>query len=143
MNKKKIQKIKTDDGFMIPIYRDWDSQINEGHVPKMVYSTVLNPGVAKDIIYHERRTSYITCVFGEVVVETLENGVLDSSLMSTFDYECVDLLIVGKSVPLRIINSSNTSHAVVINCPSPSWHPDDQDTIKFKSWEEFKRWKAV
>ena len=54
MKNKEIQKITTKDGFMVPVYKDWDSEINEGYKPAMVYATYLNPGVEKDIIVHTR-----------------------------------------------------------------------------------------
>lgn len=139
---KKIQKIKTLDGHMIPIYRNWDHETNEGHEPKMVYATTLQPKVEKDIILHERRAAYMTCIQGVVELEAFVDGSTKLFLLNAKEDTNghIDLLIVPANVPIKLSNKTNEL-AIVINCPSPSWHPDDPDTIKFKNWSEFKAWK--
>lgn len=133
---KKIQKIKTSDGSMIPIYREWDFDTNKHHQPKMVYATTLNPGINKDIILHERRSGYMTCIQGSVKVEIMNESAIEEVIL---DYENseneINLLLIEPNVPIRICNnSSNVS--IIINCPDPSWHPDNQDTLKFKNWSD-------
>ena len=140
MKIKRIQKIKTSDGNMIPIFRDWDFDINEGHVPKMVYATTLSPNIVKDIILHQRRSSYMTCIQGSVKIEyIIENEIREVFLNSEADDNWIDLILFSPNIPIKIENTSDKT-AIIINCPSPSWHPDDQDTIKFKNWSEYRRW---
>ena len=38
-----LERFETKEGHMIPIYKDWESDLHGGHVPKMVYVTTLNP----------------------------------------------------------------------------------------------------
>lgn len=139
---KKIQKIKTPDGHMIPIYRNWDSEINEGHEPKMIYATTIGPGIEKDIILHERRVAYMTCIQGDVELEAYVEDTIKTFLLSSKEdsNNTIDLVIIPANVPIKLSNRGQQL-AVVINCPSPSWHPDNPDTIKFKNWSEFKTWK--
>lgn len=138
---KKIQKIKTPDGHMIPIYRNWDHETNEGHEPKMVYATTIEPGIEKDIILHERRVAYMTCVQGVVELEAYVDNTTQLFTLNSEEVDGnIDLAIVPANVPIKLSNVGQTL-AVVINCPSPSWHPTDPDTIKFKNWSEFKKWK--
>lgn len=122
---------------MVPAYRDWDIDINEGHIPKMVYATYLNPGVKKDIILHKKRRTYITCIYGKVNVTTYENGEKKSKILNFLDAEnFLDLLIIDPGIPLKIDNMSE-GLSILLNCPTPSWHPADEDTYKFKSWKDY------
>lgn len=135
---KKAKKIITKDGYMIPIFRDWDVELHEGHQPKMVYATTLNPRVKKDIILHKKRTSYLCCIDGIVELELLINGqihrrVLDSA---SDEQDNIELVIIQPNVPFRLTNYSEDQVAILINCPSPAWHPDDEDTIKFVDWSQ-------
>lgn len=136
---KKIQKIETIDGNMIPIYRDWDIDVNHQHQPKMVYATTLLPGVIKDIILHERRSAYMTCIQGSVKIELLVNGLLEEVVL---DYENseneINLLLISPGIPIKIHNMSDNL-SIIINCPSPSWHADDPDTMKFKNWSDISQ----
>ena len=138
---KKIQKISTQDGHIVPIYRDWDFDVNSGYTPRMVYMTSLNPGVVKDIILHQKRSGYMTCIAGSISIEAMIDDKFQEFIL---DYDGsidqIDLLMMEPDVPIKIRNlSSQTS--IVLNCPDPSWHPDDQDTLKFKSWSDFTKWK--
>lgn len=130
---KKIKKIKTADGYMVPLYKNWEHEINEGHVPEMVYTSYLLPGVKKDIILHKKRKTYIACIFGSVKVESKEQ--IFNLNFENCENE-ISLLIADPGVPLKFENNSeNTS--IILNCPSPSWHPDDEDTYKYKNWKEY------
>lgn len=140
MKNKEIQKITTKDGFMVPVYKDWDVETNEGYKPAMVYATYLNPGVEKDIIVHKQRTGYLACLFGAVRVEAYVNGQLEEHLLSFNDAkDKLDLLMVDPGTPLKFTNQLNQV-SIILNCPSPAWHPDNEDTYKFTTWEEYLKW---
>ena len=53
----------------------------------------------------------------------------------------INLIIIENNIPVRIKNLSE-SESIILNCPSPAWHPENQDTIKFKSWEEYRKWEG-
>lgn len=122
---------------MVPIYRDWDHDINEGHSPKMVYATYLNEGVEKDIILHKRRKTYITCILGEVEVTSISKDEISKEILSFNDEGCINLLLAEPGTPLRFKNLSK-GVSILINCPDPSWHPQNTDTYKYKDWKEIK-----
>ena len=134
----KLEKIQTKEGYMFPIYRNWDSSHNN-HIPKMVYATTINNKVEKDIILHKHRTTFLTCIKGEVSMELLVDNEIIEIILNGPDFESPNILLLEPDIPFKIKNNSN-DEAVLINCPSPSWHPEKQDTFKFKSWEEYKNW---
>jgi len=137
MKIKKIQKIKTKDGFMVPAYRDWDVATNEGHVPKMVYVTYLEPGVEKDIILHKNRKTYITCIHGKVSASSFQDGKeISHELNFENAIDEISLLIANPGEPLLFKNKSS-GVSMLLNCPSPAWHPDNQDTYKYETWEDY------
>ena len=127
---------------MVPVYRDWDLDINDGYVPRMIYTTTLNPGVVKDIILHENRKAYMTCISGHVLVEALiDDSIQNYNLKFENEKDFINLIIIENNIPVRIKNLSE-SESIILNCPSPAWHPENQDTIKFKSWEEYRKWEG-
>lgn len=140
MKVKNIQKIKTVDGHMIPIYRDWDHSTNEGHKPQMVYATAVDPKIRKDIILHQKRTSYMTCIQGIVKIDLMKDDVISTVLLDAEKDNEINMVIIEPGIPIQIENLGE-NRSIIINCPSPAWHPDDQDTLKFKDWREFKEWK--
>jgi uncharacterized RmlC-like cupin family protein len=131
----KLEQIPNPDGFTFPIYRNWD-EWHGGHVPKMVYATTINPKTKKDIILHERRTAMITAISGVV---RLQYRLLGADYFSNVWLRTPTesrVVLIQPGIPIELTNSGDEV-AVVINAPSPAWHPDDQDTIKFKTWDEY------
>ncbi len=134
-----IQKIKTKEGYMFPIYKNWETDLNESHQPKMVYVTTIEPFLEKDIILHEKRVSYITCIQGDVkLTMKVKDNIVDCSLYDK-ENNCPNVVLIDKNIPIKLTNVGK-ENAIIVNCPSPSWHPDDEDTIKFKTWEEYDKW---
>lgn len=134
---QQLNFIETSEGTLYPIYRDWDTW-HEGHFPKMVYATSILPGVRKDIILHKRRTSLITAISGDVMLryKLSEQSDVNCVWLRNEHTQRVHVVKIAAGIPIELTNSS-TSIAVVINAPTPSWHPDDPDTVKFKTWEEY------
>ncbi len=122
---------------MVPIYRDWDTEINEGHVPRMVYATYLNKGVEKDIILHKNRKTYIACILGTVEVSSKSNNKERKVILSFEEEEKINLLLADPGTPLKFKNIGNST-AILLNCPDPAWHPEDHDTYRFKDWSEIE-----
>ena len=59
-------------GFLIPIWRNWDKTISVQ--PEMVYITSVNPGEIKGPHLHIIRHSYYVCIKGKVVFVIKENS---------------------------------------------------------------------
>ena len=70
-----------------------------------------------------------------------DNEIKEAILDATIYNDSIDLALISPNIPIQLENLTDET-AIIINCPSPSWHPDDQDTIKFKSWSDFKQWKS-
>ena len=75
----KLEKHQTKDivdkhvnGFMIPVWRDWDKTI--WVKPEMVYMTSVNPGERKGPHLHKIRHSYYVCIKGKVVFIAKDNS---------------------------------------------------------------------
>lgn len=137
-----LQFIETSEGTMFPIYRNWD-EWHGGHEPKMVYATTILPGVKKDIILHERRTALLTAIQGDVLLRYKLPGqtCINSVWLRNEHLKCSNVVKIDPDIPIELTNGSDIT-AVVINAPSPAWHPDDIDTKKFKTWQECDEYTA-
>lgn len=119
------------------IFRDWD-EFHDNYEPKMVYATTLKPETSKGPILHKERSYYLTAISGEVTVELInENGQIEKIDLKNQKEDEFRVLIIKPNNPIRILNLSTTETAVIINCASKAWHPDNQDTWKWNSWEEY------
>ena len=130
-----LQCIKTEEGELFPIYKDWDP-VHDSYSPKMVYATTILPGVAKGPILHRRRKGFITCLSGNIVIECLVDKKIEKYSILNND-GTRNILIIPENTPNLIRNISNKETAILMNLPSKSWHPEDEDTEKFKSWKDF------
>ena len=130
-----LQKIETKEGELYPLYKDWDS-VHDGYIPKMVYATTLSPAAKKGPILHRNRQGFMTCIVGEIIVECLVEGKLKEYALLNKD-GTRNILIIPKNIPNLIKNVSNKEKAILINLPDRAWHPEDEDTEKFLSWEKF------
>lgn len=141
-----VEKIKiwsleqhvTREGLMIPIYRDWDA-IHEMYSPKMVYATTIAPNTEKGPILHKERRGFLTAITGEVVIETCDGKTISTHTIRD-NNGCAFVALIPKNIPVKIINKSSDQFATIINLPDVSWHPDNQDTIKFSNWEGYKEY---
>jgi dTDP-4-dehydrorhamnose 3,5-epimerase-like enzyme len=130
-----MQVIKTPDGVLTPVYKDWEDW-HEGYDVQMVYTTSINPGVSKGPILHRRRKGLISCIIGDVSVICLFDGILETYNLSSNEKKFI--LFIPENTPNMIVNNSKTNEAIIMNLPNRAWHPDDEDTIKFKNWDEYK-----
>ena len=129
-----LDVIKTPEGFLTPVYKDWEDW-HAGYEVKMAYHTTIGPGISKGPILHERRKGMMSCISGEASVVCLVNGNLKTYKL--VDEEKKFILLIPEGTPNMIINTSEEKEAMILNLPSKAWHPDDEDTIKFKSWEDY------
>lgn len=143
-----LQRHPTPGGVMIPIYHDYNTW-NLGYVPKMCYATTMAPGTSKDVILHQRRTAYLTAITGNVILLYADPNVdtVHRVYMNIEDTEegkdTTWVTMVEPNTAISLVNTSNKSIAVIVNLPSPAWHPDDEDTTKFKGWQEYFSWRKL
>tara|TARA_B100000035_G_C20864811_1_gene493464 strand:+ start:374 stop:814 length:441 start_codon:yes stop_codon:yes gene_type:complete len=136
-----LAKIKTNEGHMFPIYRDWDKDVHEDLVPEMVYVTTIEPGLKKDIIYHKKRKTFITSVQGKLLIEILSGNKIEKFYLSNENTDSNHkIAMINPKIAFRLINQGDKL-AIVVNCPTHSWKPNSKEMIKFNNWEEFKKWK--
>ena len=128
--------IETPDGTLVPVYKDWESW-HSGYEVKMVYHTSIAPGVSKGPILHKKRRGMMSCIYGDVSVTCLVDGKLKTYRLSEGEKKYI--LMIPKNIPNVITNNSDSKEALIMNLPDRSWHPDDEDTEKFSSWENFFR----
>ena len=129
-----LEVFTTAEGSMFPIYRDWD-KFHSGYVPKMVYATTMMPNTTKGPILHRKRAEFITAISGCVEMEYYEGGDIKSTFLRD-DTGTSKIVMMPAGVPKRLYNRSSHDTAVIVNLPSRAWHPDDQDTEKFRDWNE-------
>lgn len=132
----KLEQHVTGEGLMIPIYRDWDV-VHENYSPKMVYVTTIAPGMEKGPILHRERMGFLTAISGIVDIETCDGNNIQTHTVRD-DSGNIFVVLIPKNIPVKIINKSNNQVATIINLPNVSWHPENQDTIKFSTWEGYK-----
>lgn len=143
MNEVKIHElpiIKTGEGEMFPIYRNWDTWHGD-HVPKMAYVTTMKPWSKKGTILHKKRTAYLTATSGKVMLTWCPEGVsnlngLQRVSLIELDAEQFRIVMIPPGIAISLENFSDNV-ATILNLPTPSWHPDDEDTYKFTSWTDY------
>jgi len=130
INAKKNPKIVTksndgkENGFLIPIINVHEKFVEEAQWPKQVYCTVAKPGEKKGPHLHKKRWGLFTCIKGNVKIVTRIDGKYEEHF-SGEDYQ-FSTIQVPAGVPSVLINIGEVD-AYILNMPSPSWHPEDQD----------------
>jgi hypothetical protein len=142
-----LRRHKTPEGIMMPIYHDYNMWF-QGHIPKMCYVTTMAPGSSKDIILHQRRTACLTAVTGNVVLFYADQDA-DIVRRISMNIENNDddkgttcATMVPPNTAISLTNMSDKTTAIIINLPSPAWRPNDEDTTKFKGWQEYFSWRS-
>ena len=128
-----LEKYETTEGALFPIYKDWDDA-HSNHIPKMIYVTTMNPLTEKGPILHLERNEFVTAITGVVDVEFL----IDEKIVTykLCDNNSSQILKIPAGIPKKFINKSDEV-ATIINAPDRAWHPDNEDTYKFRSWDEY------
>lgn len=114
-------------GWLLPLWH-----IDEEESVDQVYLTVVLGGMAKGPHLHMRRRARFTCVLGDVLIVTRENGLYRRHWSGeSHDFATVR---VPAGVPAAIYNQ-HRGPAYVLNMPSPPWRADDQDDHEVIGWE--------
>jgi len=124
-------------GELTVIWRDWDNLI-KNH-PKMVYVNSVNPGEIKGPHIHKNRTTYFSCILGNVVLVIQDQKGKFHEIKT--DSEKPVLVTVPNGIAAAIVNPS-TKIAKVLVLADIAWKPNDNEmlNVDFSDYS-FKKWK--
>ena len=125
-------------GFLIPVWRDWDKTITVQ--PEMVYITTINPGEIKGPHLHIIRHSYYACIKGRVVFIIKEKSGKYLEIESSEENPV--LVEVPKNRSSAHIDLSNEP-SIILALVNPSWKLDNRDehnvTYDDYDWDKWKK----
>ena len=124
-------------GSLTVVWRDWDNLI-KNH-PKMVYVNSINPGEIKGPHIHKNRTTYFSCISGNVVLVIQDNDGKFHEVKA--DSEKPVLVTVSNGTAAAILNPT-TEIAKVLVLADIAWRPGD-DEMKNVSFDDYdwNKWK--
>ena len=140
---KKNPKITTktvegiENGFLIPIINVHDKFVEQAQWPQQVYCTVAKPKTTKGPHLHKKRWGLFTCIKGNVkIVIKTEEGYQEQFTGEDYGFATIQ---VPAGIPSALVNIGEVD-AYILNMPSPSWHPEDQDDwdVEFPDYNFFK-----
>ena len=123
-------------GSLTVIWRDWDEIIK--NEPKMVYVSSVNPGEIKGPHIHTKRSSYFTCIHGEVVFILKNKSGKYIEIHSS--EKNPTMIIVPKGIPSAHVNlSKNVSR--ILTLADVSWKPNDNE-MENQTFDDYdwKKW---
>lgn len=109
-------------GFLIPVWKDWEKIIKVE--PRMIYVTSINPGERKGPHLHIIRHSYFVCIKGKVVFVVKDHSGKYHEIES--GEENPVLVEVPKNYSSGHINLSNEP-SIILSLVNPAWRPDNRD----------------
>ncbi len=125
-------------GSLTVVWRDWDNLI-KNH-PKMVYVNSINPGEIKGPHIHKNRTTYFSCISGNVVLIIQDNDGKFHEVKA--DSEKSVLITVPNGIAAAIVNPT-TKIAKVLVLADIAWRPNDNEMedVLFDNydWEKWKK----
>lgn len=124
-------------GSLTVVWRDWDNLI-KNH-PKMVYVNSINPGEIKGPHIHKNRTTYFSCISGNVVLVIQDNDGKFHEVKA--DSEKPVLITVPNGIAAAVVNAT-TRIAQVLVLADVAWRPNDNEMedVSFDDYD-WKKWK--
>ena len=124
-------------GSLTVVWRDWDNLI-KNH-PKMVYVNSINPGEIKGPHIHKNRTTYFSCISGNVVLVIQDNDGKFHEVKA--DSEKPVLITVPNGIAAAIVNPT-TKIAKVLVLADIAWRPNDNEMkdVSFDNYD-WDKWK--
>ena len=124
-------------GSLTVVWRDWDNLI-KNH-PKMVYVNSINPGEIKGPHIHKNRTTYFSCISGNVVLVIQDNNGKFHEVKA--DSEKPVLITIPNGIAAAVVNAT-TKIAQVLVLADVAWKPNDNEmkNITFDDYD-WKKWK--
>ena len=121
-------------GELTVIWRDWDDLI-KNH-PKMVYINSINPGEKKGPHIHKKRTTYFSCIYGNITLVVKES---DGKLHEvTLDSKKPELACIPNGTAAALVNTTDYIAKVLV-LADIAWKPNDNE-MENVSFEEYD-WK--
>ena len=121
-------------GELTVIWRDWDDLI-KNH-PKMVYINSINPGEKKGPHIHKKRTTYFSCIYGNITLVVKE---FDGKLHEvTLDSKKPELACIPNGIAAALVNTTDYVAKVLV-LADIAWKPNDNE-MENVSFEEYD-WK--
>lgn len=117
------KKTKNINGNLVPIWRNWENCISP---PAMIYITTCFPFEIKGVHCYEKRENNFVCLKGKVVFISKENGGYKEYILSA---KIPQMLSFQAKIPACHINIGS-EEAIILNCPSTVWHPDQNEQIE-------------
>ena len=105
----------------------------------MVYLNTVNPGETKGPHLHKNRTTYFSCVQGEIIIVVWKNdGEIHELRSNTRD---PSLICVKNGTAAAIINPTKEIAKVLV-LADIAWKPNDNEmqNVDFPGYD-FKKWK--
>ena len=124
-------------GTLTVIWRDWDNLI-KNH-PKMVYVNSVNPGEIKGPHIHKKRTTYFSCIHGNVILIIQDKNGKFHEIKA--DSEKPVLITVPNGIAAAIVNPT-TKIAKVLVLADIAWRPNDDEmnNISYDNYD-WNKWK--
>ena len=124
-------------GSLTVVWRDWDNLI-KNH-PKMVYVNSINPGEIKGPHIHKNRTTYFSCISGNVVLVIQDNDGKFHEVKA--DSEKPVLITVPNGIAAAVVNAT-TRIAQVLVLADVAWRPNDNEMedVSFNDYD-WDKWK--
>ena len=118
----------SENGFLVPIMNVHENFVSPEQWPQQVYCTVAKPKEIKGPHLHKKRWGLFTCIKGNVKIVIQVNGEYIERF--TGEDHSFATIQIPAGIPSALVNIGEVD-AYILNMPSPSWHPDDQD-----DWDE-------
>ena len=124
-------------GSLTVVWRDWDNLI-KNH-PKMVYVNSINPGEIKGPHIHKNRTTYFSCISGNVVLVIQDNDGKFHEVKA--DSEKPVLITVPNGIAAAVVNAT-AKIAQVLVLADVAWRPNDNEMedVSFNDYD-WDKWK--
>lgn len=125
-----------ENGFLIPIINVHENFVDQQQWPQQVYCTVAKPKEIKGPHLHKKRWGLFTCIKGNVkIVIKIDNEYVEKFSGEDYNFATIQ---VPAGIPSALVNIGDAD-AYILNMPSPSWHPDDQDDwdVEFTNYDFF------
>tara|TARA_B100001123_G_C15027139_1_gene913900 strand:+ start:69 stop:518 length:450 start_codon:yes stop_codon:yes gene_type:complete len=123
-------------GELTVIWRDWDNIIKE--YPKMVYVNTVNSGEIKGPHLHKNRTTYFSCIQGEIIIVIRDDDGSFHEIRS--NPQKPSLICVKNGIAAAIINPTKEISKVVV-LADIAWRPNDNEmeNVEFVDYD-FDKW---
>ena len=123
-------------GELTVIWRDWDNIIKE--YPKMVYVNTVNSGEIKGPHLHKNRTTYFSCIQGEIIIVIRDDDGSFHEIRS--NPQKPSLICVKNGIAAAIINPTKEISKVLV-LADIAWRPNDNEmeNVEFVDYD-FDKW---